>query len=419
MPTIQANLQGFAQIAQNTAKATQEVRMGHSDGGEALKTRSNFFSRMAEIFRGDTVRAEHRQVAEAFVSAVASSLGTTQASGVLKGAELVSEDRKSEVIASLRNSLSQQLQNGARLTGADIAQALKNVQDEVVVSGHLAKIDQAVALIDRAVTHYEYIKPAIQDKDLTTQMDDAHKEMLTYVHEDIAQAQKLHRNILANHQGVQEHVRSFIFNSHPDIKAAWQEKMQALNAAARTLGEAVGRIQDLSGQRLGLAFKVEQALERESFVRGDDDRIRNAVPEPMHAPIRGPVSLPDAPAHGLLKPSPSPILVNREARLVDDGIEAEVPKSSFRDQAEDAALEAQRIHARQNGNSRYAEMTGDKTEFAVGFAPRDSVAEYANEASATSEYDARQAEIRARTVSVSEASAAETPTPARLRSGSI
>jgi hypothetical protein len=418
VPTIQANLQGFAKIAQNTANASQEVRIGLVGGEETLKTRGKLFSRLVEIIRPDVARQAHRQAAEAFIHAVSSSLGSSRAAGVIKGAELVSLDRQGELVASLRNSLSRQLQEGARLTGADIAQALKHVQDEVVVSGHLAKIDQALSLIDRAVNNFQYLKPAIQDKDLTTELDSHHKQLLSSVHEHIDHAQKLHRNIKANQQGVEQHARSFIFNSTPEVKTAWQEKMQALNAAARSLNHAIGRIQDVSGQRLGMAFQVEQAVEREDFSHNNDDRLRNAVPEPMREPFQGPVSLPDAPARGVLKPSPSPILVDRDAPRVDDGIEAEVAQTTSRDRAEDAALQAQRVNARQNGHSRYAEMPDNKTEYAIGFAPRDSVAQYPNEASAAAEFDARQAHIRDRTASEAVPSAVDSSIQARPRNAS-
>jgi uncharacterized protein YfcZ (UPF0381/DUF406 family) len=142
------SFQDFTQLARVRDNGAKEVTLGGSSGGEALKTRGNFMSRLVEIFRPEKAQAQHKAAAEAFVSAIESELSKAHsASSPFHEFDQIADTRRSQVLGSLREQLSSQLEGQSRLTGSDIKSVLNWLNTEARFQVYADTMENAQAVL--------------------------------------------------------------------------------------------------------------------------------------------------------------------------------------------------------------------------------------------------------------------------------
>lgn len=342
-------------------------------------------SRLVETFLPQLARRQHQAAAEAFLTAVTSELASGRSNELLKGAQLIPASHKDAVISSLRQSLSQQLSGQARLTGADVARSLTALQDKVLIDGLLAKLQTANSKADSINQIFQQIAPSLEEQDSLTQLDAPVASELRYLQEQVGELKSLYKDIQNQQEDFQSRLADLTFGQTGENLAAQRDKQRALSSGMAALKDSCQQIFDIkNGLHLGIAYKIDRALDKHDAARtSSGDRVV-AMPEvkpEIHEPVMSPMP---EPRKGILKTRPNEqILIDPQPKWVDDGIEAEVPKpASFKREFDQT--EADRANAMYDS---LPSVDRDEDSFAVRFVGQDSKAEYPSERLMTQHHD--------------------------------
>ena len=150
-PTPQ--LSQFTQVLRHKGIEDQQLRV--SDSGE-IKARGNFAAKVVAWLFPSKVEAQNRAVAESFLKALDQDLASKHSKGPLLGqSERLSDSRRAETLATVRESLAGQLSGKVKLTANDVKDLLAWVKDDVgiaVFMNNSAEVDQQ---LDAVISGYD------------------------------------------------------------------------------------------------------------------------------------------------------------------------------------------------------------------------------------------------------------------------
>jgi hypothetical protein len=109
-----------------------------------------------EVFKPEKAQAQHRAAAEAFVSAIESELSKAHSAGSsFHEFDQISDTRRAQVLGSLREQLSSQLEGQSRLTGSDIKSVLNWLNTEARFQVYADTMENAQGVLDELETAAE------------------------------------------------------------------------------------------------------------------------------------------------------------------------------------------------------------------------------------------------------------------------
>jgi hypothetical protein len=360
--TPSPTFQDFAQLARLREAGNKEVTVG-SGSGDALKTRGNFLSRLVEIFKPEKAQAQHRAAAEAFIGAVEKELGKAHgANSPFHEFDQISDSRRAQVLGSLRDQLSAQLEGHARLTGSDIksvlnwlntetryqvySDAMENAQgvlDDLETAAENDKVDFSVRFV---IDRFEESKPLDTDDIYQLQtFSDAYHGMQKALAEMFNPEEGKWSSL---NETMADKKRAATKEGNTEVAQAWADVIQWSNDINRDVNS---RMKDLAG----VSSKVDSILTHVKEAQG--------APQRTHAPLERPAV---AGSEG------RSILKNREAGpidpnavLVDDGTDNEPDAALFKHAQVD---EAKAKESLKRGTEELAAVGPRESEFKVSFA---------------------------------------------------
>lgn len=325
--TISPSFQDFAQLARVRDNGSKEVLLSGSSSGEAIKTRGNFMSRLVEIFKPEKAQAQHRAAAEAFVGAIESELSKAHsASSAFHEFDQISDTRRAQVLGSLREQLSSQLEGQSRLTGSDIKSVLSWLNTEARFQVYADTMENAQAVLGEletasendqvdfsarfAIDRFEDGKPLDADDLYQLQtFSDAYHGMQTALAE-IFNADS--GSWAGLNETMADKKRAATKEGKAEEAQGWTDVMQWANDTNRDVNS---RMKDLAG----VSSKVDSIL---THVKQAD-----GAPQKTHAPLER-ASVTGSEGRSILK-NREATPVDPNAVLVDDGTNDEVSKDKF------------------------------------------------------------------------------------------
>jgi hypothetical protein len=320
--------QDFAQLARLREAGNKEVTLGSASSGEALKTRGNFMARLVEIFKPEKAQAQHRAAAEAFVGAIEKELSKAHgASSPFHEFDQIADSRRAQVLGSLREQLSSQLEGQSRLTGSDIksvlnwlntearfqvfADTMENAQSvlgDLEVSAENDKVDFSVRFV---IDRFEEAQPLDADDMYQLQtFSDAYHGMEKALGE-------LFDPESGSWSGLNETMadkkRAATKDGNAEEAQGWGEVIQWANDTNRDVNS---RMKDLAG----VSSKVDSILTHVKEAQG--------APQKTHAPLEQAANT-GTEGRSILKTREAG-LVDPNAVLVDDGTENEPDAALFK-----------------------------------------------------------------------------------------
>jgi hypothetical protein len=159
-------LDTFRNIADQGGHHQVLLASSGANSADNIKTRGSFASWVVNLFRGDGVRQEQNQVAEAFVRCLENQLqqGTPESGQLVNTLKADYTATMQETLGAVRRQLANQLDGTRALTTHDIRQVLKfvaEVQDETLVP--LMEENRQLLALDQAQESIEAVRSQMAD----------------------------------------------------------------------------------------------------------------------------------------------------------------------------------------------------------------------------------------------------------------